>query len=68
MIVSDMEKISSFQEIDRDSEKNPDTESENIQGDVIFVFIYDMREIDSSESEDDGENHRYEFSFSRKEY
>jgi len=64
MIVSDMEEISSFQEIDSDSKENPDAESENIQGDVIFKFIYDMREIDSSESENDNENHRYEFSFS----
>jgi hypothetical protein len=50
-----MEKISSFEEIDCDSEENPDAESENIQGYIIFIFIYDMWEIDGSQSEDDSE-------------
>jgi len=53
MILSDMKKISSFQEIDSNPHEYTDTESEDMQGDIIFKSFYDMREIDGSESEND---------------
>ncbi len=68
MIVSDMEKISSFQKIDSDSKENSDKKSENIQGDIVFIGIYDMREIDGAQSENNREYHRYSLSFPCKKH
>lgn len=63
MIVSDMEKISSFQKIHCDTEENSDTESEYIQCDIVVEFVYDMWKIYGGKSKYYGKYHRNEFPF-----
>lgn len=68
LIFADMEEISSFQEIDGDTEEDSDEESEYVQGDIIIVFVDDVREIDGRKPEDDREDHGDESPFLFEEY